>query len=205
MMKNRLLAWSLCVVMMLSMVALPLNEANAAATTATVKGGWLRLREYASFDAATISSYYTGTVVTVLGTTGKWFRVTAPDGLTGYMYGDYLTVKRPGSGGVAGGFENIKAKVVSSNGLGVRLRIGPGTAYDILAVYPVGTDATILRSGDTWHYVRIGNNTGYMMSQFLSSEQGDSAASYTAYVTSGNGLGVRLRKGPGTSYGVLGL
>ena len=197
----------MALVLILGTVIVPVETAKAASTTATVKGGWLRLRAEASFDAETISSYFTGTVVTVQGSIGKWYRVTAPDGRTGYMYSDYLTINQQGSGSASGGHQNIKAKVVSSNGLGVRLRIGPGTAYDILAVYPVGTAATILRSGDTWHYVRIGNNTGYMMSQFLKVDGAASApaTSYTAYVTSANGLGVRLRKGPGTSYGVLGL
>lgn len=209
-MKKRLLTWCMALMMLVSMITLPTVEAQAASTTATVKGGWLRLRAEASFDAETITSYYTGTVVTVLGSTGKWYWVTAPDGRSGYMYGDYLTINSSGSGTSSGGYQNIAATVVSANGLGVRLRTGPGTSYGVLALYEVGTPATILKSGSYWHYVRIGNKTGYMMSQFLSIS-GDSVQppqnpnSYTAYVTSENGLGVRLRKGPGTGYGVLGL
>ncbi|MGN0746524.1 MAG: SH3 domain-containing protein, partial [Aristaeellaceae bacterium] len=179
-------------------------------TTATVKGGWLRLRAQPSFDATTITSYYTGTVVTVLGSSGKWFQVTTPDGRSGYMYSDYLTVNSASSGsGSSGGWENIAATVVSANGLGVRLRTGPSTAYGVLAVYPMGTSATILSSGTYWHYVRIGNRTGYMMSEFLSTgavpPTTPDSSTYTAYVTSENGLGVRLRTGPGTGYAVRGV
>lgn len=209
-MKKRLLALCMALLIAMSVVALPAEQAQAASTTATVKGGWLRLRAAASYDAATITSYYTGTVVTILGSAGKWYQVVTPDGRSGYMHGDYLTINGSGSGSASGSYQNIPATVVSANGLGVRLRTGPSTAYGVLAVYPVGTSATILKAGSYWHYVRIGYNTGYMMSQFLSTSGSTvnppaTAAGYTAYVTSENGLGVRLRKGPGTGYGVLGL
>lgn len=210
-MLKRLLALCLTLMLVAGAVALPVQEAQAASTTATIKGGWLRLRSGPSYQHSTITSYYTGTVVTVLGSSGVWFQVTTPDGRTGYMHGDYLTIN--GSGGTptapGGAYENIAATVVSRNGLGVRLRTGPSTNYGILGLYPVGTQATILRSGSGWHYVRIGRHTGYMMSEFLSTGTGTTPPSavggYTAYVTSENGLGVRLRKGAGTGYAVLGL
>ncbi|MGN0779708.1 MAG: SH3 domain-containing protein [Aristaeellaceae bacterium] len=209
-MLKRYLALMLTLMLTVGMLTLPTTAAQAASTTATIKGGWLRLRAEPSFDAVTITSYRTGTVVTVLGSQGKWYQVTTPDGRSGYMYGDYLTIGTSSSGsGTNGTWENIAATVVSANGLGVRLRTGPSTAYGVLAVYPVGTAATILSSGTYWHYVRIGNRTGYMMSQFLSSgttpSKPSNATGYTAYVTSENGLGVRLRKGAGTGYGVLGV
>ena len=208
---KRFLAMCLALILCVGVLTLPTQAAQAASTTATVKGGWLRLRAQPSFDAVTITSYYTGTVVKVLGTSGKWYQVTAPDGRSGYMYGDYLTVNTGSSGGgtPSGSWENIAATVVSANGLGVRLRTGPSTAYGVLAVYPVGTSATILSSGTYWHYVRIGNRTGYMMSQFLSTgavpPTKPETGSYTAYVTSENGLGVRLRQGPGTGYAIRGV
>lgn len=207
-MKKRVLALALAVVLLAGVMALPVHSANAASTTATVKGGWLRLRALPNFDATTLASYYTGTVMTVLGTVGDWYHVTAPDGYSGYMYGKYLNVSGSSS---SGGYQNISATVVSSNGLGVRMRTGPGTAYGVLGLYPVGTRVTILKMGGSWHYIRIGNTTGYMMSQYLSTNGGTvvtppaTSGGYTAYVTSENGLGVRLRKGPGTGYGVYGL
>ena len=210
-MMKRLLALCLTLLLLVGAAVLPVQEAQAASTTATVKGGWLRLRSGPSYTHSTITSYYTGTVVNVLGSSGVWYQVTTPDGRTGYMHGDFLTVNASGSTPPApgGAYENIAATVVSRNGLGVRLRTGPSTTYGILGLYPVGTQATILRSGSCWHYVRIGRHTGYMMSEFLSTGTGTTPPSavggYTAYVTSENGLGVRLRKGAGTGYGVLGL
>ena len=94
--------------------------------------------------------------------------------------------------------------MVSPNGLGVRLRTGPSTAYGVLAVYPVGTSATILSSGTYWHYVRIGNRTGYMMSQFLSTgavpptkpETGSYTADADAYDSGQHDLDTGQRKLP---------
>lgn len=194
---------ALCLALTLFVSLAPRGAEAATTTTATVKGGWLRLRAAASFSAVTISSYYTGTVVTVLGTSGAWYHVLTPDNRTGYMYGSYLTI----GGTSTTPTENTPATVVSGNGLGVRLRTGPSTAYGVIGLYPVGTSATILSSGKTWHYVRIGKQTGYMMSQFLSvgGSVTPPAQSYTAWITSENGLGVRLRTGAGTRYGVIGV
>lgn len=197
---KRLLAILLTVVLAVGM--LPLHDAQADYLTAVVKGGWLRLRQYASYDAPTITSYYTGTQVTIQGTSGAWYHVITPDGRTGYMLGAYLTV------GASTGDENITAWVTSNNGKGVRLRTGPSTAYGVIGLYSVGTKATILRSGTYWHYVKIGGQKGYMMAAYLTREQVAPPAStggYTAYVTSSNGKGVNLRYGAGLNYGVIGL
>ena len=197
---KRFLALLLTVVLAVGM--LPLHDAQADYLTAVVKGGWLRLRQYASFDAPTITSYYTGTQVIIQGTSGAWYHVIGPDGRTGYMLGAYLTV------GATGAQENTPAWVTSQNGRGVRLRSGPSTAYGVIGLYNVGTRATILRSGTNWHYVKIGSQKGYMMAKYLTTQQitpPDSSESYTAYVTSSNGGGVNLRHGAGLGYGVIGL
>lgn len=197
---KRFLALLLTVVLAIGM--LPLHDAQADYLTAVVKGGWLRLREYASFDAPTITSYYTGTQVLIQGTSGAWYHVIGPDGRTGYMLGAYLTI------GATGAQENIPAWVTSANGQGVRLRSGPSTAYGVIGLYSVGTRATILKSGANWHYVKIGNQKGYMMARYLTTHQPSEPSitdSYTAYVTSSNGQGVNLRHGAGLGYGVIGL
>ena len=124
--------------------------------------GWLRLRAGASFEADTITSYYTDTVVEILGAaSGNWYRVKTPDGRTGYMYGDYLKLGASGS-------STANAHVTSHNGYGVRMRKGPGTGYRVIRTYAVGTPVTILESGTYWSRISINGTIGYMMSQFLS-------------------------------------
>lgn len=194
---KRWMAWLMAVVLMLTM----LPAASLAAETATVKGGWLRLRAAASFDSTTIASYYTGTRVTVVARLNKWCQVITPDGRGGYMYSDYLTTGESSQG---------TGTVTSANGLPVRLRLGPGTGYGVIAKYSVGTKVTILSRGTYWHYVRIGNQTGYMMADYISGGTPGPAptpapsAGYTAWVTSANGKAVNLRSTPSKSNKAIG-
>lgn len=197
---KRCLAILLVAVLLIGLT--PLTGALAAAEYATVVGGWLRLREKASFNAATISSYKTGTIVKVLSVSNGWYRVETPDGRTGYMYGQYLQPTSSGMTPVA----NTNATVVSGNGYGVRMRSGPSTTYSVLRKWPVGTRVIILAEGQSWCRISVGGNVGYMMSQFLRKD-GSPAPSYDgdATVWAANGYGVRLRTGPSTNYAIIGV
>ncbi len=202
---KRLTALLLTLALALSLLA-PLAAQAASYATATVKGGWLRLRAEPSYWAQTISAYYTGTNVTILGGSGSWYHVSTPDGKTGYMHSDYLTI----TGSITGGQldENTQAYVTSQNGKSVRMRTGPSTSYSTIASYAVGTPVTILISGDDWCKVRINGRTGYMMTEFITTTQvsnpgSGSTQGYTAYVTSRNGLSVNLRSGAGKGYSAI--
>ena len=168
---KRCLAILLVAVLLIGLM--PLTGALAATEYATVVGGWLRLREKASFNATTISSYKTGTTVKVLSISNGWYRVETPDGRTGYMYGQYL---QPTSSSMTP-VPNTNATVVSGNGYGVRMRSGPSTTYAVLRKWPVGTRAIILAEGQNWCRISVGGNVGYMMSQFLRKD-GSPAPSY---------------------------
>ena len=160
---KRFLSVVLALTLLLSLA--PTTSSMALSKYATVQGGWLRMRSDASFNASTINSYYTGTQVEILGASGSWYHVKAPDGRSGYMYGSYLNFSG-GSGGGGGGSTG-DATVISDNGYGVRLRRGPGTGYGVIRSYAVGTRATVLQSGSTWSKIQIGGTVGYMMNQFL--------------------------------------
>lgn len=201
---KRFFATLLVAVMLLSM----LPAASMAATQyATVVGGWLRLRSAANFNADTITSYYTGTVVEIIGSTGGWYRVETPDGRTGYMYGQYLQL---GASGGSSGSSGGNAYITSHNGYGVRLRVGPGTGYRVIGTFNPGTPVTILERGSTWSRISINGTVGYMMTQYLSSGSGGGSSSHDkvicyATIWSSNGYGVRLRSGPSKSYGKIGV
>ena len=178
-----------------------LPATSMAASYATVVGGWLRLRSAPNFSASTITSYYTGTQVQILGSSGGWYKVQTPDGRIGYMYGDYLRMggSIPSEG---------TAYVTSYNGYGVRLRTGPGTGYRIIRTYAVGTPVTVLERGTYWSRISIGGTVGYMMSQFLhfgSDYPDDGNVLCYATIWSSNGYGVRLRTGPSKSYSKIGV
>ena len=90
--------------------------------------------------------------------------------------------------------------MTSRNGNGVNLRSGPDKSYPSIGFYSVGTEATMITRGQTWSYIQIGNRSGYMMTQFLTSVQPASAVLPLsgAYVVSANGRNVNLRTGPST-------
>lgn len=200
---------ALCLTLVLLLGVLPGQQAQAANLTMKVKGGWLRLRDEASFNGDTLASYYTGTTVTVLSSKGSWYYVRTPDGRVGYMNGNYLTSSTSSSTG-----SGITAYVTSSNGQGVRMRTGPGTGYGVIRLYEVGTKVTILTAGTYWHYVSVDGEKGYMMADYLTtsytpstpvtpSTPGTGDTDYNAYVTSENGKSVRMRSGAGTSYSTI--
>ena len=176
--------------------------------TGVVRGGWLILRSEPSFNGKIKSSYPNGTIVTITGQVGSWYSVIAPDGLTGYMLGDYLQIN--GGGGSLP--VETTAYVTSSNGLNVRLRSGPGKGYSILASYAPGTQCTILSAGNNWCRIQIGSLIGYMMTRYLTNtpytptpQPPQPSGEYQVYVTSRNGKGVNLRSGPAKSYASIGF
>ncbi len=196
---KRKFTWLLILSILCTCLALPAAQA-ADYATATVKGGWLRLREAADADSKTISAYFTGTTVTILGGSGSWYYVQTPDGKTGYMHSGYLTI----TGSITGGqlAENTAATVVSDNGKSVRLRSGPSTQYSTLGSYAVGTPLTVLTTGDTWCKIRINGRTGYMMTEYISAG-GTLPRNYTAYVVADNGKNCVVRGGASKQDAIL--
>ncbi len=215
MMRRKHSAIILMVLILAALSVLPVS--GAMADTGTVKGGWLILRADPSFTGAIKASYPSGTVVTITGQVGSWYAVTTPDGLTGYMLGDYLQIGGSGKSNPATGtFIDSTAYVTSANGLNVRMRSGPGKGYSVIASYVPGTKCTIISPGNNWCRIQVGNLTGYMMTQFLTGTEiatpvtpvpaiVPSGSEYTVYVTSRNGNGVNLRSGPAKSYTSIGF
>ncbi len=165
----------LCVLLLLAMLcSLWLLPASAEAVNKWVVGGWLRLRSQPSYSATIITTYPTGTEVTILGSSGGWSRVLTPDYRYGYMDERYLTSKHVQPDPLPPYKRvwtevNRYATVISANGRGVRLRRAPVvSSSNVLGLYPVGRSVREYRySNDGWSYIRIDSRYGYMMSQFL--------------------------------------
>ena len=73
---KRIVIIGMAVVLLLSLLMI---APASAAEYGTVVGGYLRLRTAPSLDATIIKSYYTGTVVEILSTSGDWYNVLCPD------------------------------------------------------------------------------------------------------------------------------
>lgn len=201
-MKHRQIRFAALFITAVAFLLCILAGTAGAEKTGKVHGGWLNLRSEPSYNGKKISSYPNGTVVTITGQNGNWYEVKAPDGLTGYMLGSYLTVSGddlvPGS----------DAWVTSPNGLNVRLRKGAGTNFTAIASYPPGTKCSVISKHGDYTKVRIGSLEGFMMTQFLTATDpgtGGSTILYDIYVVSGNGAGVHLRSGPSKSSRSIGF
>lgn len=86
------------------------------------------------------------------------------------------------------------------------LRASPSFSGTIIASYPSGTVVGINGQNGSWYAVTTpdGRN-GYMLGDYIRVNGGGGSVPVgtTAYVTSRNGLNVRLRSGPGKGYSIL--
>ncbi len=104
------------------------------------------------------------------------------------------------------------AYITSPNGKPANLRSGPGTGYDQVGTAEVGKAVTVYERGSSWSQISVDGEMCYVLTRLLSSTKPDITSapeetpqpSYTAYIVSSNGGPVRIRKGPGTSYGIAG-
>ena len=102
--------------------------------------------------------------------------------------------------------------IVYVQGGWLRMREAPSFDAKTIASYYTGSAMTCLGASGAWYYVRATDGmTGYMYSAYLTTtspsqaQPQPSSGGSTAYVWAANGRGVRLRQGPGTNYGVIGL
>ena len=188
----------------LNVIAAPSAALAGSNRTAFVIGGWLRLRETPSYNAATIASYNTGTQVTILGSTGSWYHVQTPDGLTGYMHADYLSFTQPSGESGSGSSTSVNAWITVSSGKKINMRAEPSSAANIVAQLADGTQVRLLSEGNTWSLISANGQKGYVQSRYLNTS--GTQKTYTrAWVTSQNGYGVRLRTGEGKNYPIIGV
>ena len=148
-----------------------------------------------------------------------WTRITY-QGQKGYVKSDFVTEKAPAAAAKQATATTSKdtgmgtlAYITSPNGKSVNLRSGPGKTYDEVGEVQVGKDVTVLKKGSTWSRIRIDGRECYVMSRFLSATKPTitpaptetaEKKTETAYVYSKNGAPVRVRKGAGSSYSVVG-
>lgn len=91
------------------------------------------------------------------------------------------------------------------------LRGGPSFDATIIASYPSGTVVNITGQKGSWYSVTTPDGrSGYMNSAYLKVSSGGGGggggsvpSGTTAYVTSANGLNVRMRSGPGKGYSII--
>ena len=183
--------------------------------------------EYVNFRSGPGTSYSSkgviasGTTVTVTDrSNSQWYAVRLANGSTGYIFAQYLKVtgtssatptptptQAPSNDGT------VQAKLTAD----VNLRRGAGTNYGVIKVIGTGTTVTVTdASNSQWYKVKLSDGTeGYLFSEYLKVTSGniDSAkpsATPTPTPAPSNGTvqakttsDLNVRKGPGTSYGII--
>ena len=181
--------------------------------------------EYVNFRSGPGTNYSSkgviasGTTVTVTDrSNSQWYAVRLANGSTGYIFAQYLKVtgtssatptptQAPSNDGT------VQAKLTAD----VNLRRGAGTNYGVIKVIDTGTTVTVTdASNSQWYKVKLSDGTeGYLFSEYLKVTSGniDSAkpsATPTPTPAPSNGTvqakttsDLNVRKGPGTSYGII--
>ena len=57
--------------------------------------------------------------------------------------------------------------VRTNTGIGLNLRAAPSTDSAIITSYKPGTAVSVLKKGNGWYYVSVGDQKGYMSSKYL--------------------------------------
>ena len=183
--------------------------------------------EYVNFRSGPGTNYSSkgviasGTTVTVTDrSNSEWYAVRLANGSTGYIFAQYLKVtgtssatptptptQAPSNDGT------VQAKLTAD----VNLRRGAGTNYGVIKVIGTGTTVTVTdASNSQWYKVKLSDGTeGYLFSEYLKVTSGDinsakPSATPTPTPAPSNGTvqakttsDLNVRKGPGTSYGII--
>ena len=183
--------------------------------SAWVTGNDTALRRGPDGSFSSIANLAKGRKVKVLTHGAKYDFVDAGSLGSGYIVNTLLSkTKVPASGEkststlVSGG--NYDGWVMSTGK--VNLRSGASSKSPSIAQYAPGTQLYVISHGDTWDYVTVDGNTGWMMTRFISKSAPaptvvpvpvPEGTSYFAYVVSDNKKDVHVRKGKGKGYTVL--
>lgn len=181
-------------VAMLAALVLLLSACPALADSlrfGTVDGGKsVNLRASASTSGKWLGAYAQGTWMCITGESGNFYKVKTPDGKTGYMSKEFVYISAAAKGTIG---------IVDDAGY-LNLRKSASRSSKVLGQYDDGTPCILLSESDGWYHVSVDGVIGYFDASFIEKE-------YTTYspdvatVTTSNGGSLRLRKGPGTSYG----
>ena len=173
------------------------SESVQARTTAGVN---VRSGPGTNYSSKTVIA--SGTSITVTDrSNSEWYAVKLSNGMTGYIYSIYIRIESESSSGGSSGTESTPAKTTEY----VNVRSGPGTNYTSKTVIASGTSITVTdTSNPEWYAVKLSNGmTGYIYSIYIELQSSSSGGSTSGGVQAKTTAGVNLRRGAGTSFGVI--
>lgn len=186
----------------------------------------LNVRSKATTKSSVVGSLSKNTVVEITATEGDWYKINAVlNGRTvsGYVFAEYITLtdeqpSNPPSNDESNeetSTEN-KGKKGKCNTYALNVRKGAGTSYAVIGSLSKNETVTIEATKNGWHKVTVDGKqlTGYVSAEYITITGSDEQQkpeekpqddTYTevnepVWATAG----VNIRKGPGTSYAVIG-
>lgn len=141
---------------------------------------------------------------------GVWWYTLDYNGKTGYVSSAYVKTSTTSSSVTA---VSNTTGTVSTGGDTLYVRSGPGTSYSKLGYLNSGKTFSITgkaqdSSGTWWYRLSYNGKTGYVCSTYVktttSSGTTETAQSAVGTVVNTGSDPLNVRKGPGTSYGVIG-
>ena len=174
------------------------SESVQARTTAGVN---VRSGPGTNYSSKTVIA--SGTSITVTDrSNSEWYAVKLSNGMTGYIFSQYIQLSNDSSSdaGSVPSTESTPAKTTEY----VNVRSGPGTNYTSKTVIASGTSITVTdTSNPEWYAVKLSNGmTGYIYSIYIELES-SAGGSTSGGVQAKTTAGVNLRRGAGTSFGVI--
>ena len=158
------------------MITINLLLATASfATTGTVTGKTVRVREKASTDAEILTNVYKDDKVEVIEKSGEWYKIEY-EGFKGYVHGDYLKVDGDKKEDTATEKEPevqtpTSSAIVSSIKVGDKCKLNKATNLYIIPVLYASVienldkndTVTVIQTANNWVYVETQKYTGWIV------------------------------------------
>lgn len=153
----------------------PTEDTTMYVVSANGKG--VNLRDGASKMYASIGQYPVGTKMIVTAKVGSWAFGLMPDGQTGYMMLQFLSIKDPSVTPAPAATktpppmtEDTTLYIQTGNSGKLNLRADSKTNSTSLGKYENGTAVIVTHREDGWAYAHVDGKTGWMMLKFLTAQ-----------------------------------
>ena len=192
-------------------VSLSFGTAFADSDEGVVKADVLNVRSGPSTDNEVIGKLYENNTVKILESSNGWYKIQKNDGQTGWVSGEYITLKS-NSGNDSSSNSSFKATVTASV---LNVRSGPSTNDIVISKINTGTEVEVLEESNGWYKVKLKNGqVGWASAQYLSTNsmsdnQGSSNQDSSNEVNiSKTGIVkadvLNIRSNPGTNNSIIG-
>ncbi len=190
-------------------------SSGGSGSVGIVTADLLNVRTGAGTNYSRLGTINYGTRVTIISSTGSWYKVTCTVGgvvRTGYVSAEYISRSEgSGSTGNTGGSTGGSTTVIGTgivNADALNVREGAGTSYNSKGLIRRNDKVEILEDNGSWLKVSCSLGTGYVASEYITrTGSGSSGSVDTSFTGKGvvNADALNVREGAGTSYNSKGL